>query len=778
MVWSNWKGSIWRGAMLVMLFWAGLAWTQTPAPAPVVDPADRIVTVHENGKSTRCRILETWRLPDGRTAQLLEALETGERITIVDEPGVNVGVVPNPRAVPKRIFMWGEGRRTPPENSPLPPHLRIDSGKVFKNDALPPIDAQLAPGPVIVNRVIDDKVVGGPVRNDGPVTLIESGPAPTPKATTLLDRWFPKRENPVAKPANPQIVGFPDSPAPVIINDPSRPAVLPSVGPSAPGMLRPTVPTQPLDIQSRNTMPSADVSRLEPIGQPTDPVAKKPWRPGANIQAWLSRSTPKTVSAKSDAAALAAAKAEMARMESARNADAKKSEDPKKTLSSNDFLAEQNKIAQKQLVQRVEKLQGVPFSTAMMPTLPAAPQAMPLALPTRPTPKDDRPFVLPPPPANTDAKTEKRDMWGNPLTTPVPVPGRSLLDGSGKSDATANPLLSPEKLIPNNDRLKPRASVAPPVTPDLRMNPGIAPPTNWPTGTMSVQAAHSGLAGAPMYIPVPTVTVPQPNNPPAPPAPNLPEAPHLNAYVNAFSPPPAPAGAGPQSMPSYLGNPMMTHQHMMMHQQMMAHQQMLAQQQMMMQFGYRPNPAMMNPYMPQHPMMAQAMPSSGPMANASRYYMGPLPPNPFAAQPMMQTGFMPTMPMHTMMPYPAMIQPVGYQPPMAPVQQQSMTHQVDQIVKAMRESPYPSQREWSAHSLTSFDWRAHPQVVPALIQSASQDPAPKVRAGCINCLARMNASVEPVVGLLHAMRHDIDASVRQEAEQALIRFGHGAKAPQ
>src|SRR5712691_2069368 len=85
MIWSNWQGAIWRGAMLVLLFWSGLAWTQTPAPRPEADPAERIMVVHENGKSTRCRVMETWKLPDGKVAHLLQALETGEMITIVDD---------------------------------------------------------------------------------------------------------------------------------------------------------------------------------------------------------------------------------------------------------------------------------------------------------------------------------------------------------------------------------------------------------------------------------------------------------------------------------------------------------------------------------------------------------------------------------------------------------------------------------------------------------------------------------------------------------------------
>jgi hypothetical protein len=320
---------------------------------------------------------------------------------------------------------------------------------------------------------------------------------------------------------------------------------------------------------------------------------------------------------------------------------------------------------------------------------------------------------------------------------------------------------------------------------DVRSNPYPARPVNWPLGTQSVQAANSGLLGNPMYIPVPTVTVPQPHNPPVPPAPKLPEAPNLNAYVNAFTPPPPPKAApqqqpmqgmmAPQASAPY-GNPMMT-------QQMMTQQQIMAQQQMMMLYGYRPNPAMMYPYTPQQPMMAQGMLSQGPMANFSRQYVGPQAPNPFAANPAVQTGYAPApyppmVPMHAMMPQQPTMQPVAHQQQPVPTQHQAITQQVEQLIKVMRESPYPAQREWAAQSLTSFEWRAHPQIVPALLQSASHDPAASVRAGCVYCLGRMQAAVEPVFGTLYAMRNDIDARVRAGVEQAVTRLGRTPMNPQ
>src|SRR6266568_5027068 len=110
------------------------------------------MVVHENGKSTRCRVMETWKLPDGKVAHLLQAIETGEMITIVDDQAPSTETINNPRAMPKRIFTWGQGRKLPPDGSPLPPHLRLDSGIVIKNDTPPPSGIEVAQNPLVVNR--------------------------------------------------------------------------------------------------------------------------------------------------------------------------------------------------------------------------------------------------------------------------------------------------------------------------------------------------------------------------------------------------------------------------------------------------------------------------------------------------------------------------------------------------------------------------------------------------------------------------------------------------
>ena len=266
MIWSNWQGAIWRGAMLVLLFWTGLAWTQTPGPGPNPDPLDKIMVVTEgDGKKTRCRVMETWQLPDGRVAHLLQAIESGEMITIVDERGPGAEPIQNPRAMAKRIFTWGQGRRLPPEGSPIPPHLRIDSGVIVKNEMPPPMDAIPEPGPVIVNR------------DQAPIKIVQESPA-LRSHPGLISRLFGKKEV-AMKPAEPQVVDFHNPP--LVMNElPMQPTVVQAAPmievPAQPGVIQPIVslpaPSEPIV--------NANVGPTTP--QPIQAIITEPFPPRNN----------------------------------------------------------------------------------------------------------------------------------------------------------------------------------------------------------------------------------------------------------------------------------------------------------------------------------------------------------------------------------------------------------------------------------------------------------------------------------------------------------------
>jgi hypothetical protein len=91
-----------------------------------------------------------------------------------------------------------------------------------------------------------------------------------------------------------------------------------------------------------------------------------------------------------------------------------------------------------------------------------------------------------------------------------------------------------------------------------------------------------------------------------------------------------------------------------------------------------------------------------------------------------------------------------------------------QLVFKLKESLYPSQREWSAEKLSAVDARKNGEVVPALLHAAREDPAPSVRAGCVRALARLKANSVEVVEALRALKSDSDARVQHEAADALV----------
>lgn len=97
-----------------------------------------------------------------------------------------------------------------------------------------------------------------------------------------------------------------------------------------------------------------------------------------------------------------------------------------------------------------------------------------------------------------------------------------------------------------------------------------------------------------------------------------------------------------------------------------------------------------------------------------------------------------------------------------------MSHAVNGFALAsLRGSVMPSERERAAEALARANWKADPQVVPALVMGAQADPAPAVRLTCLRALGQMKANTAPVVEAVKTCREDRDARVRQEAEKVL-----------
>ena len=328
-----------------------------------------------------------------------------------------------------------------------------------------------------------------------------------------------------------------------------------------------------------------------------------------------------------------------------------------------------------------------------------------------------------------------------------------------------------------------------------------------PWAAQSVLAAGNNVPTRMTYVPVPVATVPDPYRPPVPPAPRMPAAPQPNAYVNAFTPqapptdktppnpmmvnafgngyPPATAAPLPPGMPTpppympnvgYQPNPMAQGYPMAPgyppNPNMMAAQgvpnpyfyQGAVQQASMQQQALLQQQAMMNyqAMMQQQAAMAQ---QNRPMlpVNYPQNYQGPQAPNPFAQHPIQPVQYQ-----QVVMPQPAINVAMDRRLMPAPAVN---NQELSQLLQVLRESPYPAQREWAANSLSTYDWRAHPELVQVLLQVAQQDPAAVVRASCVYSLGRMNAACEPVITTMYTLRNDGDPRVRQEVEQTLTRLG-------
>ncbi len=118
--------SRWIKAVMATVVSTGLAWGQSAVPsAPQApdDPTGRIITVNEAGRpAQRCRIVKAWADDKAGKCWQVEALDTGEIMTIVAIGAPTLGEAPaagRPRTLVTCIFHWRD--RTPPLGAPLPP---------------------------------------------------------------------------------------------------------------------------------------------------------------------------------------------------------------------------------------------------------------------------------------------------------------------------------------------------------------------------------------------------------------------------------------------------------------------------------------------------------------------------------------------------------------------------------------------------------------------------------------------------------------------------------
>ena len=284
----------------------------------------------------------------------------------------------------------------------------------------------------------------------------------------------------------------------------------------------------------------------------------------------------------------------------------------------------------------------------------------------------------------------------------------------------------------------------------------VVPANTLPLGSQSVLAGQN--TGGMTYVPVPIVTVPDSRRAPLPP-----QAPQPNRTL------PQMAGNGQALLPNAFNT-----------------EDQLPQMQ-----GPVNRDHMVNAFSPADPGLSG---SSGALANnrmpanmmAGR--PGMMPPAPFggAAQPQSATAQIQMQPMPTGV-VPALGQVPASQPYAQPVRPASMqqmarlpmaaelpltgTMTTPQLLGTLKDSLYPSQREWAVEQLSSLSWKTHADVLMALLTAAREDPAATVRASCVRCLGKMKANCPPAVATLQGLKSDSDPRVQREVEQALSMLG-------
>jgi hypothetical protein len=124
--------SIWRGALVGMLAWVGLAWSQPERTSNGPETSPATMTVRENGKDVPCRIVTRWQEPGGAKAFQLQIIATGEMLTLVEDGPATTfqGQAGKMKALSMTIYHWGN-RSTSPPGVPAPPQ-RMSSEQVAR----------------------------------------------------------------------------------------------------------------------------------------------------------------------------------------------------------------------------------------------------------------------------------------------------------------------------------------------------------------------------------------------------------------------------------------------------------------------------------------------------------------------------------------------------------------------------------------------------------------------------------------------------------------------
>lgn len=639
--------SLWKRTLVTTLAWAGLAWAQSPLPttpkpaakpAPV-DSTERVITVQEPGKAAqKCKITKTWKTPEGTTAYLCQALDTGEIMTIVESgPGTPApgSSNSNTQARASRIFHWGRNR-TPPEGTPMPPTEAVaqrpyQSTLTLTQSTVEPLSARPASPylPLSMPQTrVDPKspyaVVSQPAQKPAPV--MQPAQKPAPVATPLV------------------------TPAVTPVVATMKPALTPV--PTSAKSTTPTVGCEPC-VDPVNTGKQQVIVEVDPTSRATLPPLID-WR-----KSWGKADDHKSIAdvkvEEKKVIQKVATKTEVKGSDPLQNPEkyAKKVE-PKVV----EPKVVETKVVETKVVE-TKVVEPKVIENKVVETKPAPKLTMPkLNMPKMATVKEEKPRV--------------------PL-------GMASVVAAGEDGA-------------RNVQF---------VTRPISQGPDVA---RYPIpGALQPAGQQGMMAGMPTMQQYPGMAQMPATDP---------------AMMNAFSRTPAPQGQVAENAFNRAGLPTRMPQH-----------------------GTPMSPLNANAMMAGTPV-PQGMTTMGGFPMASRGFQGTMPATPGLIQTLSATG----------------------ETGRASVSDQGGklldSSAVQVWMVQMRESLFPSQREYAIRDLARVDWKSHPEVVDAMIHCAKEDPAATVRVACIQALVNMQVDTVAALTTIQSLKFDRDASVRGEADTA------------
>jgi hypothetical protein len=781
--------SVGIAAVVVGLAWTGLAGAQSSSPLEKA----RFINVSEEGKPPqRCKLLKTWRDAKGAPVFQVQAVDTGEMMTIVGTSSQRTGG--DPREMTTRIFRWGSSNK-PPAGAPVPPAsiaapaTPSQSATVRKPPAATPQPTRPAPvastprstpapltwqkpkpvqaptpaRPPIPNSIVtNSKPASSPVADKPiPIVMTKTQPQvsrntpslvpnskPAPSAVAVKPIPVGSNKPPQLTPMGTQVVQY--SPAP------PQPKQLPEAPKTTDSQPR----LAPLPAGSSGNQKSCNCAcpqSCDACGKPCNPCCRSscvcgtpsPMRQPLIGRLFKSNSscpcTPvacqPTPSVPTQSVATSAKKAGAATSPPVtlvkKTTEPAKSSDWRKSWGKVEPWKESAKASSAKPVEVAKRADPKPvrIEPSAQPDPLKNPDhyrdmAMTSRLANSKIPQQDQPPAV------------RKPLFARQPTAPMlPArPAKQVMMAKGAPNEPADLPMSPGHMVgvpadEPNAFWSPKSPAA--GKEKAKFNAFDRQPESPPQGTPLVLAGvPPALGGVPPSLPGVAIGLVPPRGP-----------------VMNMPTPPLPATAaqrGPMAMmpdsgvPAAMGN---------------AFTLPATSRPIPADFGGTPQePNGFDPLT----RGGQGVPPQGygmAMPGAHRQPMS----NMVAMGPQAPMGINPLM---SVPPTPPNVQAVA-----SSSSASAPPGSVPQLLAALKDSLCPSERETAAEQLSELNWRMQPLVVESLMKAAREDPAATVRAACVHALAHMKVDTPAACALVRDMRSDRDPHVRQEAEEALSALG-------